>query len=157
MKRVLSLILLFSILLTFSSCSNGALKYSLKEKKPNTYYYSDLLIKEIKAHGISNVLVLETNLNKEKNLKDEDIKILISFFNSIKTKNFLTSAPELPKKPEYKFYLTIDGDKFVINVYNEKYIGIFPWDGAYSMDYIDMSDVKPLYNLYNQCKYLYKD
>ncbi|WP_139905199.1 DUF4883 family protein [Clostridium thermarum] len=157
MKKVLSLILLLSALLNLSACSSGALKYSFKGNKPNAFYYTDQLIKEIKAHGITNVLVLETNLNKELNLKDDDKKILISFLNSIKTSNFLTKAPDLPKKPEFKFYITIDDEKFVMNVYNEKYIGIHPWDGAYSMDYIDMSDVKRLYNLHVLCKYLYKN
>jgi hypothetical protein len=157
MKKLLSLFLLITTILTLSSCSNQGLKYSLKDKKPSTYYYTDVLVKEAKAHGISNVLVLETNLNKERNLKDEDVETLMSFFKSIKTKNFLASAPELTKNPEFRFYITTNGDKYVINVYNEKYIAIFPWDGAYSMDYIDMSSVKPLYNLYSLCKYLYKN
>ena len=157
MKKFISLLLLMSILFSFSSCSNQGLKYTLKDKKPNAYYYTNVLIEEIKEHGISNVLVLETNLSKEKNLKSEDVETLYNFFNSIKKTSFLTSTPELPKKPEFRFYITIDSDKYVINVYNEKYISIFPWDGAYSMDYIDMSEVKTLYNLYKLCKYLYKD
>lgn len=157
MKKFLSLLLSMIILLTLASCSNGGLKYSLKEKKPNIYYYTDVLVTDIKTHGISNVLVLETNLNKERNLKDDDFSTMISFFNSIKTKNFLKITPDLPKKPEFRFYVTSNGEKYVINVYNERYIGVFPWDGAYQMDYIDMNDVKTLYNLYNLCKYLYKD
>lgn len=157
MKKLATILLLVSIFVISIGCSNDRLKYTLNRQKPNTYYYTDILVKEIKANGISNVLALETNLNMERNLKDEDIKTLISFFNLIKTKNFMASPPELPKNPEFKFYISSGNDKYIINVYNEKYISIFPWDGNYSMDYIDMTEVKPLYNLYNLCKYMYTE
>ncbi|HCW03981.1 MAG TPA: hypothetical protein DGK91_05240 [Clostridium sp.] len=157
MKKLVTFLLLSSILIISIGCSSDRLKYTLNRQKPNTYYYTAMLAKDIKANGISNVLALETNLNKERNLKDEDVKTLISFFNLIKTKNFLQAAPDLPKKPEFKFYISSGNDKYVVNVYNEKYIGIFPWDGNYSMDYIDMTEVKPLYNLYNLCKYMYQE
>lgn len=157
MKKAATILLLISILVISIGCSNDRLRYTLTTQKPSTYYYTENLIKDIKADGISNVLALETNLNKERNLNDEDVKTLVSFFNLIKTQNFLASAPELPKKPEYKFYISSGNDKYVINVYNEKYISIFPWDGNYSMDYIDMTEVKPLYNLYNLCKYMYQE
>ena len=151
----------FILIITFlflTGCSSGAaLKYSLSGTKPNNFYYTDTMIKDMKSNGISSILVLETNLQKENNLKDDDIQILKNFFNSIKTKNFLSSRPDIPEKPQFRFYIVSGADKYVINVYNEKYIGIFPWDGAYSMDYIDMTDVKTLYNLYNLCKYLYRD
>lgn len=157
MKKLATILLIISIFAIAIGCSNDRLKYTLDRQKPNTYFYTDKLVKSINANGISNVLALETNLNKERNLKDEDIKTLISFFNLIKTKNFLESQPQLPKKPAFKFYISSGNDKYVINIYNEKYISIFPWDGNYSMDYIDMSEVKPLYNLYNLCKYMYQE
>ncbi|SCN21685.1 hypothetical protein N3C_0364 [Clostridium sp. N3C] len=157
MKKLATILLLISIFAISIGCSKDRLKYTLNRQKPNTYYYTDMLVKEIKINGISNVLTLETNLNKERNLKDEDIKSLINFFNLIKTKNFLASSPKLPKKPEFKFYISSGNEKYVINVYNEKYISVHPWDGNYPMDYIDMTDMKPLYNLYYFCKYIFEE
>lgn len=157
MKRILWSLLLILILCSFTACSGSVLKYSITGKKVSSFFYTDTMAKQIKSEGISSIVALQTNLQKEIILKDEDIDTFNSFFSGLKTKNFLSDVPNIPQNPEFKFYITSGSEKFVINVYNEKYISIFPWDGSFSMDYIDMSGIKPLYNLYNLCKYLYRN
>ncbi|MDP4088415.1 MAG: DUF4883 family protein [Bacillota bacterium] len=156
MKKLVSSFLMLVFLFSFSGCSNSALKYSFQRKKPNNFYYTNALLSQLKDKGFSNVLALEMNLQKEKNLGDADIETVKSFLGSIQAKNFLASCPDLSVQPQFRIYITSGSEKYVINVYNEKYIGIFPWDGSYNMDYLDMSEIKPLYNLYNLCKYLYR-
>ena len=52
-------------------------------------------------------------------------------------------------------YFTFKNSKYVINIYNDKYAVVFPWDGKYPMDYINMSKVPIAYNLDGICNYIY--
>jgi hypothetical protein len=44
----------------------------------------------------------------------------------------------------------------VVNVYDGQYASVQPWDGIYDMDFIDMSNIYPAYNLQGLCKYFFK-
>ncbi|WP_045516751.1 DUF4883 family protein, partial [Clostridium sporogenes] len=45
--------------------------------------------------------------------------------------------------------------KYIINVYNKQYISVYPFDGNFPMDYIDMNNIPEAYNLYNLCNFLF--
>jgi predicted aminopeptidase len=98
--------------------------------------------------------VLDTNFYKEKELSQEDIEIIKNFSKSLKISNFIEKPKELPEKPSYKLFITFKKEKYIINVYNEKYLSVYPWDGIYPMDYIDMEGIQAHYNLFSLCKYL---
>lgn len=120
-------------------------------KKSSSNYYTQSMVNDIKKYNIKNITVLETNLQKEKKLDKDDTVLFCNFLTSLNAKNFKGSSQN--KKPAYKFFVDTNKNKYVINIYDEKNISLFPWDGIYEMDNIDMSDIKKLYNLYDLCHY----
>jgi hypothetical protein len=156
-KRTMMIIIFLIILLSFTGCQIKATDLPINHKKPNNYYYTNLLIHNVNQDSSPNISILETNLHKEKVLPKEDMDSLMGFFKSIKTENFFNEKPsDLPQKPVYKIFVTANKEKYVLDVYNEKYVAVYPWDGVYSTDYIDMSSLSNLYNLNGLCKYILK-
>ena len=94
---------------------------------------------------------MDTNFYKELELSKDSITTIKDFVHNLKKVNFIDLPKDLPNKPKFKLYLNFDKEKYVINIYTEKYISIYPWDGDYSMDYIDMTGVYLNYNLYGLC------
>ena len=140
---LLSLILLI-ILLT--SCSNP-----INKGKGNNYYYTNKVLKHLTLDKDISGDIIDTNFYKEIDLSKDSIASVKSFMDNLKKENFIDLPKTLPKKPKYKLYLNFGKEKYVINIYSEKYISIYPWDGDYSMDYIDMTGVYLNYNLYGLC------
>jgi hypothetical protein len=157
MKKFLlwsSILLMF--VFTLSGCKIKSTDLPFIGKKPNPYYYTNLLANRLLEDTKSSGVILETNLHKEKNLTADSLDTLKNFFKAIKTANFIDKPEELPNKPKYRIYLKVKGERYIINVYNERYLSVHPWDGVYPMDYIDMKDVAVSYNLNNLCKYIFK-
>jgi hypothetical protein len=127
---------------------------TVTRSKPTNYYYTNSLAKNLTLETEFKVKLLDTNFYKEKDLSKEDVDTIKNFAKSLKKSNFIDKPKELPDKPLYKIFLTFSKDKYVINVYNEKYIAVYPWDGSYTMDYVDMDGIQTLYNLFGLCKYL---
>ena len=44
-------------------------------------------------------------------------------------------------KPPYRLYFNFKNKSYVVEVYNEKYLSIYPWDGNYPRDYINMDSL----------------
>ena len=151
MKRKLCYITLFMIFILFtSSCSN----YYYYKGKESNYYYTNLLSKKISLNNSYRCSITDTSFYKEKELSTEDLKSIPNFISSLDEKCFIDKPKNLPKKPLYKIFITISNEKYVINVYNKDLASIYPWDGVYEMDYINMSTVPYSYNLYNICNYI---
>lgn len=143
-------ILLFLIL---SSCyADNLIKNLSDNSSPN--YYLNKLSKDISSAKITKALVLETNLQRETVMDNTHIDFLYKFLEGINQQDTADNKVELPAAPKYRIYLLSNDHQYIINIYNEKYIAIFPWDGTKEMDIIDMTNTKSLYNLYNVCKYI---
>jgi hypothetical protein len=123
--------------------------------KPNNFYYTNILAKNLALETSCKVTILDTNFYKEKELNKDNINIIRYLLKNLNKNNFISKPKALTSKPIYKIYLTFSKDKFVINVYSDKYIAIYPWDGNYPMDYIDMKGIPASLNLYSLCKYLF--
>jgi hypothetical protein len=128
--------------------------FTIVKKKPNNLYYTNNLLKNITLESSMKITLLDTNFYNEKELSKEDIDTVKNFSKALKKNNFIEKPKDLPEKPSYKLFFTFKKEKYVMNIYNEKYISVHPWDGTYSMDYINMEGVQPLYNIYGLCKYL---
>lgn len=111
-------------------------------------------MKDLSLETPKELYTLYMNFYKKKDFSKEDLYTLADFFNSLNNDSFIEKPANLPDKPLYMIFLTFSKNKYVINVYNENYISIYPWDGAYNMDYIDTSKMYKAYNLYGLCKYL---
>lgn len=143
-------LLLISICILFSGCN-----LSLNNSKPSNYYYTDQLYKDLMSSTKHNIYIVDTNFYKKITLNKEEENAVNGFMKNLSTKYFISKPKDIPNIPKYKMYFTFQNSKYVINVYNEKYICIFPWDGQYSIDYADISKVPLEYNLFSICNYIY--
>ena len=126
-------------------------------KKTNNFYYTNLLAKGLTLETSYKCSVIDTNYYKEKLLSKEDSDTIKKFTGALDKSSFIDKPIDLPQKPMYKLIIVFSKEKYIINVYNEKFISVFPWDGSFKMDYIDMTKIKVSYNLFGLCKYLYPE
>lgn len=153
MKNFYIILLSLFVMLLFSSCSN--LPISLNKKSDNNYYSKQIKY-NFNSEEIETVTAFEVNYSKEITVNKDDANIINKFLSDVEKNSYITKPSDLPEKSTYKFFITFkNNEKFVIEVFNEKYVSIYPWDGNYSPDYIDMTSVHALYNLYGLCKYLF--
>lgn len=148
-KGGLILLILFLILSLFI----GTKSY-LSKKKPNNYYYTNLLSKNLTLCKSYEVKVLDTNFYKIEDLSLEDKELIKSFLQELRKPNFISKPETLNLKPKYKLFYSFpeNNSKFVINIYDSNFISIHPWDGEFFMDYIDMKNIPMRYNLYSLSK-----
>lgn len=111
-------------------------------------------MKDLSVEKPTEIFALYMNFYKKKDFSKDDLTAFAQFFNSLNNDSFKAKPANLPVKPLYKIFLTFSKNKYVVNVYTENFISISPWDGSYSMDYIDTSKMFKAYNLYGLCKYL---
>lgn len=150
-KSCISLLIIIGISFVFTSCSSITI---LNKKKKNNFYYTNIVAKNVTLEKSYRCTVVDTNFYKEKELTTQDSLVVTNFIKSLNTKYFISKPKDIPDKPVYKMFLTFKKEKFVVNVYNKKYLSVHPWDGYYEMDFIDMSSIPSSYNLFNLCNYL---
>jgi hypothetical protein len=150
-KRLFYTILLILLPMLLLGCN---LNLNFNGKKTNNFYYTNLLAKDLTLKTSYKCSVIDTNFYKEKVLRKEDADIIKKFTKALNKDSFIERPKDLPAKPMYKIIIVFDKEKYIVNVYNEKYISIFPWDGNFKMDYIDMSSLEASNNLFGLCTYL---
>ena len=150
-KRLFLWIILIILSILLLGCN---IKVNFNGKKSSNFYYTNLLAKDLTLETSYKCSVIDTNYYKEQLLSKEDSATLKKFTQALSKGSFIEKPKDLPLKPLYKLIIVFSKDKYVINVYNEKFISVFPWDGYYSMDYIDMSKIQVSYNLFGLCKYI---
>lgn len=148
-KKSFIYLLLIIFPFSFLSC-----KVDFQRKKPTNYYYTNLLGKSLTLQDANKAVVVEMNFNKEKVVPKEDIETIKNLIRNLKKSNFIEKPKELPAKPAYKILLSFKDDKYVINIYNDRFLSIHPWDGTHPMDYIDMNNIEISQNLFYICKYI---
>ncbi|MBC2580362.1 DUF4883 family protein [Clostridium sp. DJ247] len=154
-KVVLFSCTLFIITILLVGCNYNLNNISFKKTKPNNFYYTNILAKNFTLETSYKGTILDSNFYKEKELTKENMDIIKAMLKALNKSNFILKPKDLPSKPSYKMVLTFKKDKLVINVYNEKYLTIYPWDGDYPMDYIDMTNIPASLNLYSLSKYIF--
>lgn len=140
--------------MTLTSCNIDMTKIVYSKKKPFNFYYTNEIAKQVSLENSYKVIVFESNLYKEKEVSNEDKSTLQSFLKDLKKENFINKPADLPQKPVYKLYINFSKNKYIINIYSDKYISVYPWDGNYEMDYIDMSNIHVSDNLFYLCSYI---
>ena len=149
MKKKLYIAILLFFCISLTSCTNLT---TYQEKKPNNFYYTDLLDKDIKLNNNYEVLLLDTNFFKKVTLDKAERDLIKNSVLSLHSENFINNPKNLSNKPPYKLYFNFKNKSYVVEVYNEKYLSIYPWDGNYPRDYINMESLPISYNLFQFCK-----
>lgn len=150
MKKNIPLFLVLIIaLLLFTSCN-----YLLKKPKENNHYTQRLTL-QLNSKDNFTCSIIDMNFYKEKDLLEDDFYLIDNFIKVLNEKSFVEKPATLGEKPIYKMMLNFNKEKYVINVYNSRYITLHPWDGKEEMDYIDMKNIPTSYNLFYLCSYIF--
>lgn len=121
-------------------------------KKIDNSYYSKRVIANFKAYKNFKATALDFNLYQEVTFQPSDIDIIKNFMLNLKPENYISKPTKLEATPAYRIFISTENQRYILDIYNENYISLFPWDGNYSKDFIDMSKVHLSYNLYSLCK-----
>lgn len=154
-KKYPLFIILFMCLCYFLvGCNIQKPNMPVVQKKPNKFHYTSELYKSISSEEEFKVKLFEPNLHKELDVSREDGNTIKNFIQSLEEDNFVNSPEDLPSAPKYKLFITSKDEKYIINVYDDKLVTIYPWDGVFPMDYINMETMHKAYNLYGFCRYI---
>jgi hypothetical protein len=125
-------------------------------KKPNNYYYTNLLVGSISKEISYKCTAIDTSFYNEIEISDNDKVTINGLFKQLNiSKNFINKPSNLNSKPKYKLIFTLKDSKYLMDIYNENIISIYPWDGKFEKDYIDMSKIPVSYNVNSLCDYLF--
>ena len=148
--------ILFSILfisLNFISCST--IEYSSSKKKPSEAHYSENL-KELVTANISEVKLIENKFYKEVILDKNSTKLISDMINELDLK-----AIALPLSSDieclFKLHIQNNTQKYVIDVYGNDIISIYPWDGVYEKDFLDISSLPLSLKAESICNFILKN
>ncbi len=156
MKRIQLIFIMFAFLM-LCGCSVNTAQYINLSKKPCNNYYTNLLYKKLNEDNSYTVHVFDTNLYKDIEVSS-DLKLTISnFITSLNSDSYADSS-NTESKEAYRIKIVFsNGSKFLIKVFNDKYITLSPWDGVYSEDYINMTNVPLAYNLFDFCNHIHNN
>ncbi|MEG1481577.1 DUF4883 family protein [Clostridium sp.] len=152
MKKIKFLVLLLP--LTFLiGCNFNASRYAHFEDSPSTNYYTNEILEKLSNNETFSLNVFDTNLYKYYEVSPDDFSILNNFLTSLDDESF---SKEFSNKNKEKFRLIIDfqDEKYIIKVFDKETAVLSPWDGNYSEDIINMSNIPLHYNLYDFCNYI---
>lgn len=151
-KRIRFTICISFIIFLLFGCSDP--KYINLEQKPHKAYYTEKLYEIVRTEDFE-FTILDTNLYKDATVSKNDKSVLKNTIKSLSVENFIDRPNGLPEKPKYKLFINKDSIKYVIDVYDNNIISLYPWDGNFPEDYIYLKDVPDAYKLESFCKYIY--
>ncbi|WP_026882794.1 DUF4883 family protein [Clostridium akagii] len=149
MKKKLYIFILLFFCISLTSCSNLP---TFQQKKPNNFYYTELLCGDLKLNNDYKILLLDTNFYKKVTLDKAECNLIKNSTLTLRSVDFINKPNDLTMKAPYKLYFIFKNTSYVAEVYNEKYLSIYPWDGDYPRDYINMDSLPVSYNLFQFCK-----
>lgn len=151
MRRI-KLLFLIVALLFLQGCSLNTARYINFEQSPSKSYYTEKIKENLKNNEDYTLQVFDTNLYKHFPVDKEDLGILKDFLSNLSDEAFLEEyAPK--NKEKFRLIVNFSDEKYIIKIYDNKTSTITPWDGNYSEDIIDMSNLPTHFNLYDFCDY----
>lgn len=152
MRRI-KLLFLIIVLLLLQGCSLNSARYINFEQSPSKSYYTEKIKENLSDNSDYTLDVFDTNLYKYFKVDTEDLGILKDFISNLSDEDFLDEYT--PKnKEKFRIIITFSDEKYIIKIYDNKISTITPWDGNYSEDIIDMSNLPTHFNLYDFCSYV---
>ncbi len=155
MKKLLSIFLVIMVTYLFASCTFNESQYIRPSSKPKVDYYTSEIKDKINENEEYTIRIFDLNLYKYYEVDKKEHSIIPEFIDSLNNDSYNAELQD-GLIPEYKIIIEFSNSKYVINVFNDKLISIYPWDGVYKEDIISMDDVPDYYNLYMYCEYIKK-
>ncbi|MDQ0148463.1 DUF4883 family protein [Eubacterium multiforme] len=148
--KFLSLIL---ALIFLQGCTLNSSRYVHFEKSPSKNYYSNKIKDNLIDNKTYSLQVFDTNLYKYFPVDEKDNDILKNFINTLDESAFLDKF-EIKNKEIFRLIIKFPEENYIIKIYDNKIATLNPWDGHYSEDIIDMSNLPLHFNLYDFCNYI---
>lgn len=150
--KILPFILFVCIL---PGCTLSNPQYIIPSNKPSNHYYSNKLYSKLMNNSPYTLKIFDMNVYTYYDVSQDEPDILVGFLESLNNDSYQNEIdPNL--KPRYKLVIEFEGSKFIINVFNETTVTLYPWDGVYKEDIIISEDVDNYYNLFKFCQYIEK-
>ena len=92
--------------------------------------------------------------SKEVIVDNEDVRIIDDLLKSLKDSNFINEEA-LPNKPLYKIFIDLNSEKYVIDIYGDDLITLYPWDSDVRKDYLSLKDIPNSFKLEPFCQYVF--
>ena len=140
---------LFIIIFIFSAIAISCI-IPAKNKSCN-YYYTSKLLKKVNEKKDFEIKALYMTYYKTKVLNPEEEGIVIKYLKSAGEGDFKESR-EIKGKPVYRLYISFKDETYIIDIFNNEDICIFPYDGDFQQDVLKMNSKYKCYNLYYLCK-----
>lgn len=152
MKK-LSIFIFIFLITSFISCSN--IEYSRNITKPNDSYYTEN-IKTLKNDEIKQIKLIENKFYKEVILDKNSSKLIIDMINALDKSNS-TQALDDNIECLFKLHIENNSNKYVVDVYGNDIISIYPWDGIYEKDFLDISELPLSLKAESICNFILKN
>lgn len=132
-------------------------KYIHFSTKSGPSFYTNEVYSKILSNEDFTMVLFINNLYKDIPIDSSENEVIKNFIFSVPEDNF--KDEDIPSETEpYELRLEFDdGSKYIINVYDEKTVALFPWDGNFKEDVISMEKVPIHYNLYDFCTHIEKE
>lgn len=151
--KYLKFIILSLLILSLQGCSLNNPKYINLTSKPNDYYYSSKIYKNLKLNEPFTLKLFDSTFYKYYTVDEEDSSIIIDFLESLNNDNYVSEL-DIKDSPTFELSIEFQKEKYIINIYDDNSITLYPWDGTYPEDKITMTNVSSYNNLYYFCTYV---
>lgn len=148
LTKIFLIIFCFSFLLI--SCSQIIIS---PKEKPSLNYHTKNLSNIVSKDNIK-IRILDLNIYSEVIVDPEDVRIIDDLLKSLNDSNFINEE-SLPSKPLYKIFIDLDKEKYVIDVYGDDIITLYPWDSDINKDYLSLKDTPNSFKLEPFCQYVF--
>lgn len=149
MKHI-KLIIIILFLFLLQGCSFKDPKYiHFEEKEIPNFYINEISSKLLNGEDFS-MEIFNTNLYKRIKIDDSEKIVIDNFINALTEANYLDNEKPITRE-SYEMRLIFKDEKYIIKVYSENIVTVFPWDGIYEEDLINMINIPQRYNLMDFC------
>jgi DOmain of unknown function (DUF4883) len=155
MKKFLTLILLIIISFSFTGCNLNTSQYIRPKAKPSANYYTNEIQDKISENLEYTLRIFDMDYYKYYEVDIEEHSILPEFIDSLSDENYSVTL-ENDLNPKYKLIVEFSDSKYIINLYDNNLISIYPWDGVFKEDVATMDGISDYYNIYKFCEYAKK-
>ena len=156
MKKIPFIFIIFAFL-SLCGCNINTSQYINLSKKPCNNHYTNILYKKLNENNNYTLHVFDTNVYKDIEVTSDEKLIISNFITSLNSDNYNNSTNNTLEETYRIQVIFSDGSRFLIKIFDENYVTLSPWDGVYSEDYINISNVPLAYNLYDFCNHIHNN
>ena len=102
------------------------------------------------------IKVLETKFNAKKTIENDDLVILKNMLKGIDS-SVRIENPNISTQSLFKIYINDDEKKYVIDLYGDDILSLYPWDGTTEKEFISVKKLPNSLNPESICNYIFKN